>query len=156
LRYTHAGLEVEIERVELDLAVLALSARLLHIEALSLERGRVVLPPDETEPQPWPRRIELPAQWPEWRLPLDIRLDALALRDLRIEQGGESRAELQQLDAAGRFERGRVALDKLEIQSDRGRLNAHGTLDTAQGLGNLVAVAHRLASGRGRNLALET
>lgn len=132
LRYTHAGLEVEIERVELDLAVLALSARLLHIEALSLERGRVLLPPAETAPQPWPRRIELPAQWPEWRLPLDIRLDALALRDLRIEQGGESRAELQQLDAAGRFERGRVALDKLEIQSDRGRLNAHGTLDTAQ------------------------
>ena len=131
LRYDHDGLVIEVERAVVDLAPGALLGRRLHIEQLTLERGRVVLPPGDATPMPWPRSLVLPDSLPELRLPLSIAVDALAVRDVRIEQGELPLLVMQQLDAIGSFERGRFALERLDLVSDRGTLRARGALDTS-------------------------
>ena len=132
VRYVHEGLVVEVERAEIDLAPLALVGRTVHLEAVTLERGRVVLPPGDSAPQPWPRRIELPSTLPEFQLGLTVALDALRLSAIRFEQDELALLDLQRMDAAGRFERGRLALTRFELDSDRARVRASGALDTAQ------------------------
>jgi translocation and assembly module TamB len=131
LRYSRSGLLIEVERAELDLAPLALTGRTLHVEALRLENGRVRLPPGDDAPQPWPRRIELPSALPELQLPLALALDMVSLRAIRVEQGELPLIDVQRFEASGRFERGRLALERLELDSDRAIVRAHGALDTA-------------------------
>lgn len=131
LRYADRGLVIEIERAELDLAPLALAGRTLHVEALRLENGRVQLPPGQARAPTWDPRRALPARLPELRLPLALAIDALSVRNVGIAQDGLPVLQVHALDAAGRLERGRLALQRLELDSDRLRVRAHGALDTA-------------------------
>lgn len=131
VRYAKDGLVVEVQRVTLDLAPGALTARRVHIEALTLEHGRVQLPPGEDAPTPWPEQFTLPEALPELALPVSIVVDALHAEDLRVEQASAELIALRRIDAVGSFERGRLALRRLEIDSNRGTLRAQGDLDSA-------------------------
>jgi translocation and assembly module TamB len=131
VRYANDGLVVEVQRVALDLAPGALAARTVHVQALTLENGRVQLPPGEQSPTPWPAQILLPDALPPLALPVSILLDALHAENLRLEQASAEVLVLRRIDAVGRFERGRLALQRLEIDSDRGTLRAQGDLDSA-------------------------
>ena len=131
VRYEKDGLVIEVRRVTLDLAPGALTARRVHVEALTLEHGRVQLPPGEEAPTPWPEQITLPEALPELALPVSIVVDALHAEDLQVAQASAELIELRRIDAVGSFERGRLALQRLEIDSDRGTLRAQGDLDSA-------------------------
>ncbi len=131
LRYEHDGLVIEVERAVVDLAPGALLGRRLHIEQLTLERGRVLLPPGDATPTPWPQSLALPDSLPELRLPISVAVDALAVREVRIEQGELQLLWLRKLDAIGSFERGRLAFERFDLDSDRATLRARGALDTA-------------------------
>jgi translocation and assembly module TamB len=131
VRFEHEGMVIEAERVLIDLAPPALVDRTLHIERLEIERGRVLLPPGDDTPEPWPQRFVLPEALPELRLPLAVALDALEVKTVRIEQGELTLVNLHRLLAAGRFEHGRIALRRLQLDSDRLRLTAAGGLDSA-------------------------
>lgn len=131
VRYEHDGMRMQAERVVVDLAPVALIGRTLQIEQLDIERGFVDLPPGEQAPEPWPDAFTLPERLPTLQLPLTLAVDALAIREMRIVQGELGLIDLKKLDAMGRFERGRIALERLAIESDRGRLEASGALDSA-------------------------
>lgn len=131
LRYEQDGLRVEAERVLVDLAPAALIGRTLRIEQLTIERGRVELPAASESREPWPSTLTLPEQLPSLRSPLAVAVEALAIRDVRIAQGELQLIALDTLDAIGRLERGRLTLQRFDIASDRGRLQARGSLDSA-------------------------
>jgi translocation and assembly module TamB len=132
VRYEHDGVIVEVERAVIDIAPTEMLDRRVHIESLLLERGRVQLPPGEESTEPWPRSFALPDALPAIELPVAVRLDQLQIEGVAIEQGEVSLLQLHRLDAIGSFEQGRIALQKLDIDSDRGSLRSHGDLDTAK------------------------
>ena len=132
VRYAKDGLIVEVQRVTLDIAPAALAARRVHVQALTLQNGRVQLPPGEDAPEPWPEQFALPDALPELALPVSIVVDTLHAENLRVEQASATLIDLHRIDAGGRIEQGRVALQRLEIDSDRGTLRAQGDLDSAE------------------------
>jgi translocation and assembly module TamB len=132
VRYEHEGLRIEAERVLIDPAPIALIGRTLQIEQLVIEQGTVALPPGSETPEPWPQAFTLPEQLPSLQFPLAVSIEALAIRGMRVVQGELGLIELTSVDAVGRFERGRVELERLSVESDRGRLQVGGALDSAR------------------------
>lgn len=145
VRYVDDGLVVEIDRVEVDLAPAALTGRTLRIERLLLEGGRVQLPPgDETEAG-WPRTLSLPDQLPSLSLPLAIVVEEFALREVQLVQGELELVQLHRIEARGELGAGRIALDRLDIDSDLGQLEAKGAIDSASRWATRMQVSLQVA-----------
>lgn len=128
--YRDADLSVELARLELDLSATALLGGEVHVRRLVLADGRVILPQAEATDEPWPARIELPDSLPDLALPLAIRLDALRVETLGLQQGGESLLQLHSLTAAAELADGRLRLDGLRLDSDRGQVSGQARIDT--------------------------
>lgn len=132
LRYAQDGLRVDIERLRVR-AVLgqALVAR-LRVEQLEAEGIRVLLPPEEAEPEPAPTfDIRLPESLPSLVLPLDIAIESAVLSALRIERARESATDMGSApgpeDAPTTepvllFEAARVDVSGLQLQGGQLRL----------------------------------
>jgi len=152
LRYAQDGLSIDIDRLRLR-AVLgqALAAR-LRVERLEVEGVRVLLPSDQSEPEPAPTfEIRLPESLPSLVLPLDIEIESAVLSALRIERAPESATDAGSAPGpesapttapALLFEAERIAVSALQLQGGQLRLGelqldaplldlrAHGEIDS--------------------------
>lgn len=145
VRYVDDGLVVELERVEIDLAPAALTGRTLRIERLLLEGGRVQLPPGEEADAGWPRTLALPDHLPSLSLPLAIVVEEFTLRDVQVLQGELELVQLHRVEASGELGAGRIALERLEIDSSLGQLKANGAIDSASRWATRMQVSLQVA-----------
>jgi len=125
------GLDVRVQRAELDARLRALLGRRVDVRRLWLEGVDVRLaeagdtPPDE--PWTWPEEL------PELELPVSIEVAELGVRDLRLMAADEATlVEVSRLDASGRFGDARIELKRLEIDSDRGDLELRADVRSGQ------------------------
>lgn len=121
------GSAFDAARVEVRLAPAALAARRLQVRALRLDEAALRLAKadrDDATPPRWPRVL------PALDLPLAIRLDALAVTGFHLSRGDDPLLHAERLDAVAELARGRLAIDRFELASDRGALTLHGWLDT--------------------------
>jgi translocation and assembly module TamB len=124
LRYRDAdtGIDLVVQQIRVDLAAAALLRFTLHIESLDLRGVRLALhepatPPSENAPfslQP----------------PLDIRLDALALRDARVTRDDATLLEIDTAALAANWTGIGLELRQLDVQSPQGEV--HFTAQLAQ------------------------
>lgn len=106
----------------LDPALFPLLAGTLHLDALDVRDATLVLPRSDTpfELPTWPD--VLPAIEP----PLHLRADAIRIDGLRVLQEGQPRIAIQRARGGLDARSGRLHIERLAVDSDRGRFTLHG------------------------------
>ncbi|TXK62231.1 translocation/assembly module TamB domain-containing protein [Alkalisalibacterium limincola] len=125
------GLDVRIERAELDARVRALLGRKLDVRRLWLEGVEVRLAETDDAPpaDPW----QWPEDLPQLDLPVKVEVAELGVRRLELMAADEvPLLEVSRLDATGRLGDGRLELTQLDVDSDRGDLRLRAELDSGQ------------------------
>ncbi|KAB8198485.1 translocation/assembly module TamB, partial [Lysobacter maris] len=122
VRFEMDGLVFTAERVTLDPEIQPLIGRTLRLDALQLERATLELPQSD-EP------FELP-QWPELlpeiEPPLALEADDVRIDGLMVTRAGEALIEVRRLRGGLRARPGALSVERLEVDSDRGRFGVHG------------------------------
>jgi len=132
-----AGAEVQIGRLELAARV-RLFPLGLTVRRLRLDRVELVLPPASPATEP-PEPFELG----DYRAPLEVRVDELAVRDFRfISDPDGAPLEIQSFDFAGRYADA-LTIDALALALAPATLTAEGEI----GLANPWAVDLELDAG---------
>jgi translocation and assembly module TamB len=135
LRYRHAGIEVDIERLYVRASLTSALRARLHIEDLQIDGLRLRLPASAQAPEPAePFAWNLPESLPALVLPIDVELVRAELRGLRLERvadgTGERLFEADQLRLAGRLEAGRLSLSELRVDAPQARIEVSGEIDS--------------------------
>jgi translocation and assembly module TamB len=116
------GYELRARELYLDPALQPLVWRTLRLDALHLRDATlVVAPSDERFKLP-----EWPGSLPAIDTPLPIDADQVEVDNLRISQEGEPVIAIARLRGAARVEPGRLHVEQLRVDSDRGRFFLHG------------------------------
>ena len=122
VRFTYEAIEFTAHRVHLDPAISPLLGRRLRLDALQVEQATLDLPVSE-EPFELPR---WPDSLPQIAPPLaleagDIRIDGLA-----VTREGAPVIDIARLRGGLVADAGRLHVEALEVDSDRGRFTVHG------------------------------
>jgi translocation and assembly module TamB len=133
LRYRADGLALDIDRIELDLALRPLVGGRLQLQRVGAQGLRLQLPAAvEAEPERGVFDLQLPDALPAIALPLPIDIASLQLRGLRVVDAADALLfEAQALNLAGAIDAGRIELAALELDSPMLQLSARGSIDTA-------------------------
>jgi translocation and assembly module TamB len=136
LRYRHAGIEVDIERLYVRASLTSALGARLHIEDLQIDGMRVRLPASAPAPEPAePFTLNLPESLPALLLPIDVELVRAELRGLRLVRAAdgtdERLFEADQLRLAGGLEAGRLSLSELSVDAPLARIEVSGEIDSA-------------------------
>lgn len=111
------------DTVTLDPSVRPLLGRKLRLDALDIRNATLDLAKDD-------KPFELP-KWPEVlpriEPPLAIEADAIRIDGLKVSNAGEPAIDIHQLRGGLRAESGRLALEEVDVRSDRGHFHADGT-----------------------------
>lgn len=122
VRFAHGGTEFVAEEVMLDPALRPLLGRTLRLDALRVRNARLTLPESE-EPFELPRWPEsLPAIEP----PLSLQADDVRIDGLRVYRLARPLIAIRRLRGGLDARRGRLHVEHLRIDSDRGRFALHG------------------------------
>ncbi len=132
IRYADpAGARVRVEQARLSLAWPALLRGRLHLRWIEAAGTEVQVPPAPAAETAAAPRME--ALIP--RLPLEVRVDALRLEELRLRTDpAADPVHLTRLDAALRLERSRIVVNRLTLSLEAPvalRLEARAALETA-------------------------
>ncbi|MFT4178382.1 MAG: translocation/assembly module TamB domain-containing protein [Thermomonas sp.] len=115
----------DAQQVTLDPAIRPLLGRTLRLDALELRGARLDLPRSDTP-------FELP-QWPDVlpqiAPPLALEADAIRIDGLTVTQEGEALIAIRSARGGLRAAPGRLQVQRLSIDSDRGRFDAHGSYE---------------------------
>ena len=124
------GLSARIERIELDWHPRALVRRTAHVDHLRIHAPRLML---ESDAAAQPEPAEPPADPLDVSLPLGLRFDALEIIDGSIQLDGEALIGSVRLSLTGEVAEQRLALSRLEFDSDRGDVSGrlHLALDAS-------------------------
>lgn len=155
VRYAAEGVDAQLARLELDLDAAALLSRRVHVRRLILNQGQIELPASAPSDEPWPQRLELPAQLPDLQLPVAIQIDALEARELRLTQAREPVLDIRSLDAGASLENGLLVLEDLQLDSDRLGLNLSGRFDSVKNWASQGRATAQLMLDDGVKLPLE-
>lgn len=105
-----------------------LFSREVHISRLVVEDGVVALPAAGADDEPGGGAI--PQQLPQIRLPADIRVDELVLRNVAVRQADETLVRIDEAQVAARYGRdGKARLDA-DIRLPQGQGKVRATLAT--------------------------
>jgi len=115
IRYVASDAEIAIDRLEVDVALPALLARVLQVESLDASgvryRSRVATPAAAPAPAP------APAATAPFRLPLSVHVERAGIADVAIERGDE-RFDIGPILLVGRAEGTGADVDQLEVDFD--------------------------------------
>lgn len=113
---------LDADSVVLDPAIRPLLGRTLRLDALAIRGASLDLPRGDAP-------FELP-RWPDVlpqiEPPLNLHADAIRIEELRLLQEGEPLAVIAQARGGLRASRGRLHLERLQVDSDRGVFAVHG------------------------------
>ncbi|GAB3345908.1 translocation/assembly module TamB domain-containing protein [Lysobacter tyrosinilyticus] len=115
-------LEFTAKRVMLDPALRPLLGRLLRLDALQLE-GATLEIPESDEPFELPR---WPESLPRINPPLALQADDVRVDGLRITQARKPVIDIRHLRAGVDARSGKLHVEKLDADTDRGRFTLHG------------------------------
>ena len=128
VHYRHNGVDLRARRVMLDPSLRQLFGRKLRLVALEMDDASLDLPVDRT-PQPLP---SWPGSLPKFAMPFAISADRLQVRGLRISREGVPLVVARRIDGGIALAPGVLALNKLAVDSDRGRLQLDGRIDVGR------------------------
>jgi translocation and assembly module TamB len=116
LRYRDpsAGIDVGVRELTLDLVLNDLWGRLVHVKNLEVS-GVDVLTHEPTEPPP-----EEPGKPFSLQPPIDIAVDSLVVRDVKVRNPQATLVELTRATFAGRWTDEALAVQTLDVQSPQG------------------------------------
>ncbi|MBU6248203.1 MAG: translocation/assembly module TamB domain-containing protein [Xanthomonadaceae bacterium] len=124
LRYHDVqGLDVRVERAQLDVSLWALLRRQLHVHELDADGIAIALPP--------PAAAAASGGSFDLRPPLDVQVDRLHAGALRITRGGRSLFAADRIDLAGRWTGRGIALHRLDLAGPDGEVHLNGELASA-------------------------
>ena len=122
LIYADGKYTFSARRIDLKNALWPLLSKRLDIETLKIDNAILMLPSDD-EP------FELP-RWPEFLpaidLPMTIAIDDLKITRLLIQDHREKLVLIHKADAKVTLANGQIDLPRLNVDSDRGRLDLKG------------------------------
>jgi len=132
LRYRADGLELDIERLRLQLAPPALSTGRLHLRSVEANGVRLQLPSPALDAEPGePFDIQLPEALPGLQLPIDVQLDALSLSGFRLQNAaGEPLFEADTVALAATLNAGDLQIERLALDGPMLMLTARGQIDS--------------------------
>lgn len=122
LRYTDraAGIDVQIDRLELDIDMRSLWYLQLHVRTLDIAGIRTALVSAPPEPEPAQREpFTLDA-------PIDMRIERFRLTDGRLEHDGQPLLNIDSAVLSGTWIDQSVRIDQLDLHSDRGEIHVQG------------------------------
>ena len=149
LAYRDPAVSLELGRVALDWRPVELFAARLRVVALELEGIRVVPGATAAEPPPEPSE---PLALAELRLPLEVVLERIEVRDARLEQPGVPPLDHALLQARVDAKGGTVDVRALTLTSGDANVEARGRVGEALDLAWSVRapnLAQLLPGGRG-------
>nr|WP_157981362.1 translocation/assembly module TamB domain-containing protein [Lysobacter tabacisoli] len=146
VRFAMDHLVFTARRVHLDPALRPLLGRRLRLDALHVSGARLALP-ESDEPFELPR---WPDVLPDINPPLGLQADDVRVDGLAITRGGEPLLDIRTLRAGVDARRGRLHVDRLELDSDRGRLSARGDYVPADNYRTDVTARLELPAATGR------
>lgn len=122
VHFTYRGHDFRAREVTIDPALRPLIWRKLRLDALHVRDAELVIASSD-EPFRWPA---WPDSLPKIATPLPIQADAVGIDDLRVHSGGSQVLAISTLRAGLDVETGRLHVEDLRIESDRGRIRLHG------------------------------
>lgn len=122
-----AGVDMVIAHVSIDVVMSDLLHRTAHVKELTLADLNVALS-EPSEPRPPPEASKPLSLQP----PIDFVLDSLNLERARIERDDVPLLEVTRAQFAGRWTHVELAIGKLALDSQQGRVRFAGRLDSAR------------------------
>ena len=151
VRFRWNKVAFDAQRVTLDPALRPLLGRRLRLDAMQVENATLDLP-ESDEPFELPR---WPDSLPQITVPLALQADDIRVDGLRITRQAEPLIEIRRLRGGVDASNGRLALTRVDVDSDRGRFAAHGTYAPVENYRtDLVATALVPAKNSGTPLRL--
>lgn len=122
VRFEFNDVRFRAGRVTLDPALGPLIGRRLRLDALVVEDALLVLP-ERDEPFELPRWPEI---LPQIEPPIAIQADDIRIDRLRVVRAGEPLIDIARVRGGIDAAPGRLGLERIAIDSDRGRFTVHG------------------------------
>ncbi|MFP7726011.1 translocation/assembly module TamB domain-containing protein [Lysobacter sp. D1-1-M9] len=150
VRFSHDGIEFTAQRVTLDPALWPLLGRTLRLDALRIEQATLALP-ERDEPFELPRWPEV---LPDIAPPLALRADDIRIDGFRVfDAAGETTIDVRTLRGGVHAQPGRLDIEQLRVDSDRGRFGVHGTYRPDEDYRTDLTVTALLPAAGGRSPA---
>ncbi|GAA0722113.1 translocation/assembly module TamB domain-containing protein [Dokdonella soli] len=121
-----AGVDAKVGRVLIDLKLLELLGKRVHITRLDIDHVDVALTTMPPKPAPPASEFSLAA-------PIDIALDRLALKQAAITQDGKPLFALDSLDLGGAWTRSGAVVKALNLRAPEGSVDLSGTISALAG-----------------------
>lgn len=133
----------------LDPALQPLLGRRLRLDALAVRDATLSLPKDDT-PFELPR---WPGSLPDIAPPLALQADAIAIDGLAVTRAGERLVTLRRVRGGLEAAAGRLHVERLDADTDRGRFTLHGDYAPADRYRMDLVASARLPAAAGRTPA---
>ncbi|HKE49813.1 MAG TPA: translocation/assembly module TamB domain-containing protein [Rhodanobacteraceae bacterium] len=121
-----AGVDARVGTIVVDVAILELFAKRVHVVGLDIGDLNVALTTVPPKPEEPASEFSLVA-------PIDVALDRLALKKAAVSQDGKPLFAADTLDLGAAWTRGGAVIKSLALRSPDGRVDLHGTLSSAPG-----------------------
>lgn len=149
VRFTYERIVFTAQRVHLDPAIRPLLGRRLRLDALQVGSATLEIP-ESKEP------FELP-QWPdvlpEIAPPLELQADDVRIDGFLLTREGEKLIDIRTLRAGLEARQGKLHVERLFVDSDRGRLNLRGDYAPREDYRADITASAVLAAADGRTPA---
>ncbi len=122
VRFAYHGHEFSAQEVTLDPALRPLIWRKLRLDALKVRDAQLTIAPSD-EPFKLP---QWPDSLPKIAPPLPIQADVVEVDGLRVRYEGKQVLAISTLRAGINVDAGRLHVQQLRLDSDRGRIRLHG------------------------------
>jgi translocation and assembly module TamB len=122
VRFAYRGKELRAAQVTLDPALQPLVWRKLRLDALQIRGATLTIAPS-TEPFKLP---QWPGSLPAIATPLPIQAERVEIDDLKVVYDNKPLLNVATLRGGVDIDRGRLHVEQLRIDSDRGRIFLHG------------------------------
>src|SRR5688572_3336381 len=149
VRFTYDRIVFTAQRVHLDPAIRPLLGRRLRLDALQIGNATLEIP-ESKEP------FELP-QWPdvlpEIAPPLELQADDVRVDGFLLTREGEKLIDIRTLRAGLDARQGKLHVERLSVDSDRGRFNLRGDYAPREDYRADITASAVLAASDGRTPA---
>lgn len=149
VRFTYDAIVFTAQRVTLDPALLPLLGKTLRLDALQIENATLDLPHSE-EPFELPR---WPDSLPQIAPPLALIADDIQIDGFRVSSDGDPTLDIRRLRGGLQASDGRLQVEQLVVDSDRGRFTAHGGYAPRDNYRSDLVVTAVLPTAPGRTAA---
>lgn len=146
VRFSYRGTVFTAERIYVDPALRPLLGRKLRLDALQVERATLDLAKSD-EPFELPRWPEV---LPQIEPPLALQADDVRIDGFRLSQEGKPLVDVRRLRAGLDAQSGRLRVDRLDADTDRGRFTLHGQYEPHDDFKTDLVATAVLPAGFGR------